>query len=84
MRWGQQYSPIAAAGRLWYTRLATDRLLWDTLQRMADPDAAGAFSRIEQRVRKESGTQYWWRPGETLPSRPPQMSRMRNLEALTE
>ena len=58
-----------------YTSLGVDRLAWDTLQRMWDPDASGAFSRIEQRARKESGTQYWWRPDQTEPMRPP------NIEA---
>jgi hypothetical protein len=51
---------------------------------MWDPDAFGAFSRIEQRARKESGTQYWWRPGQTAPIRGPEMSRNRNLESLLE
>jgi len=73
VRFGQQYSPTQVAGRLWYTRLAMDRLVWDTLQRMVDPDAGGAFSRIEQRARKQTGTQYWWRPGQTEPSRPPDL-----------
>lgn len=64
-----------AAPRLWYTSLAVDRLAWDTLQRMMDPDAAGAFYRIEQRARKDTGTSFWWRPGQTEPGRAP------NLEA---
>ena len=42
---------------------------------MWDPDAGGAFSRIEQRARKDSDTRFWWRPGQTEPLRPP------NLEA---
>lgn len=70
--WGRKY----ALPRLFYTNLGVDRLGWDTLQRMADPDAAGAFSRIEQRARHDEGTSYWWRPGQTEPIRPP------NLEAV--
>jgi hypothetical protein len=57
-------------GNLWYTRLALDRLVWDTLTKMADPDASGTFSRIEQRARKEQETQFWWRPGSSTPRAP--------------
>lgn len=57
-------------GNLWYTRLAMDRLVWDTLTKMADPDASGTFSRIEQRARKEQETQFWWRPGASSPRAP--------------
>jgi hypothetical protein len=64
-----------AMPRLWYTSLAVDRLGWDTLQRMADPGSAGAFYRTEQRARKENDVSFWWRPGQTEPSRAP------NLEA---
>ncbi|HEY6025638.1 MAG TPA: hypothetical protein VIV09_01950, partial [Pseudolabrys sp.] len=53
--------------------LAVDRLAWDTLQRMWDPDASGAFSRIEQRQRKDNNTSFWWRPGQTEPGRSPNL-----------
>lgn len=59
---------------VWYTRLAMDRLVWDTLQKMADPDAAGTFARIEERARKEQETRFWWRPGSANP-RAPELSR---------
>jgi hypothetical protein len=64
-----------ALPRTFYTSLGVDRLGWDTLQRMWDPEAGGAFARIAQRSQKQTGTQYWWRPGQTEPTRPP------NLEA---
>ncbi len=47
---------------LWYTRLAMDRLVHDTLTRMADPDAASTFQRMRDNARKQ-GTAYWWAPG---------------------
>ena len=59
---------------LWYTRLAMDRIVWDTLQKMVDPESADAFSRIQERARKEQQTQYWWRPGSSSP-RAPDLSR---------
>lgn len=58
---------------VWYTRLAMDRLVWDTLQKMVDPDAAGTFARMQERARKEQGTSYYWRPGSSSP-RAPDMS----------
>jgi hypothetical protein len=50
-----------------YTKLAWDRLVNDTLQRHLDPDHAEAFSRLEQRARKEQDTSYYWRPGTARP-----------------
>jgi len=55
---------------VFYTRLATDRLVWDTLQKAVDPDAAGVFARMQERARKEQGTAYYWRPGSTEPRAP--------------
>lgn len=60
---------------VWYTRLAMDRLAWDTLQKMADPDAAGTFARMQERARKEQQTQFYWRPGSSEP-RMPDLSRV--------
>ena len=64
-----------ALPRTFYTSLAVDRLMWDTVQKMWDPDAGGAFARTEQRARKESGTQYWWRQtgNMDLPNRGPDL-----------
>lgn len=55
---------------VFYVRLAMDRLVWDTLQKGVDPDAAGTFSRMEERARKEQGTAYYWRPGSASPRAP--------------
>jgi hypothetical protein len=60
---------------LWYERVAMDRLVHDTISRWADPDAAGAFQRMQDRARQQQNTQYWWRPGSTSPSRGPDFSR---------
>jgi hypothetical protein len=55
-----------------YTRLATDRLVFDTLQEWADPKAPSAWRRLKKRRRKEMGSGYWWGPGEDLEDiRPP-------------
>jgi hypothetical protein len=62
---------------IWYTRMAQDRLLHDTLTRLADPDAAQTFQRMQEAARKQ-GTAYWWRPGSGTegPQRAPDLSRV--------
>jgi len=66
-----------ALPRLWYTSAAVDRLGWDVLQRWYDPGAPGAFSRVEQRSRKENDVSFWWRPTGNFqgPERPPALER---------
>lgn len=70
VRFGQKYLPS-----VWYTRLAMDRLVWATLQKMVDPDAASSFQRMQDRAMKEQGTQFWWRPGAQAPARGPDLAR---------
>jgi len=56
---------------LWYTRTAMDRMMWDRLQEIVDPQAGQQFRRMEDRARKETGQQFWWQPGQALPQRLP-------------
>jgi hypothetical protein len=58
---------------LWYTKAATDRLLFNQLQELASP---GYLNRMEQRARKEFQQQYYWRPGEVAPQRGPDLGRV--------
>lgn len=59
---------------LWYGRLALDRLLWDRLQEMADPNAARSWRQTEARAWKEQQQSFWWRPGAAAPPRGPDLS----------
>lgn len=61
---------------LWFSKLATDRLIFDNIQAMIDPDYRKSFARFEKRMKKDYDQRFWWRPGQTLPDRPPDMSRM--------
>jgi hypothetical protein len=65
-RMGRRYTPGT-----FYTKLGVDRLIWDQLQTLLDPDYRGAFRRMEQRLRDDTGQQFWFRPGETAPGRRP-------------
>jgi hypothetical protein len=58
---------------VFYSRLAFDRLVGDTVQRWADPDYTEAFNRQEERARREQDTRYWWRPGQSSPERVPEL-----------
>lgn len=69
---------------LWYTRLAFDRLVADQLQEMADPQYRKSWAQMRKWSR-EQGTQYWWAPGQTAPSRAPDLSNATdNLEGVSD
>ena len=65
---------ITPGSTLWYARLGLDRLLFDQLHKQLDPDYSSRFARQEQKARKEYGQSFWWRPGQSEPSRSPDMS----------
>jgi hypothetical protein len=62
VRVGKRYTPGT-----FYTKLAVDRLLWDNLQQLVDPDYRGSFRRMEETLRKDTGQQFWWQPGDNVP-----------------
>jgi len=57
----QRHSP-----NTFYAKLAVERLFWDKLQVLADPDYRQSFRRAEQNAKKQ-GSGYWWGPGESAP-----------------
>lgn len=61
----QRHSPST-----FYTKLAVDRMLWEKLQTLVDPDYRGSFRRMEQNAKKQ-GSGYWWAPGSSTPQRAP-------------
>jgi hypothetical protein len=58
---------------LWFTKLATDRLIFDNIQAMIDPDYRKSFSRYEKRMKKDFGQTFWWVPGQAAPKRLPKL-----------
>jgi hypothetical protein len=56
----------------WYTQTAVNRLFWDKLQILADPDYRQSFRRAEQNAKKH-GSGFWWGPGESAPTRGPNL-----------
>lgn len=61
---------------LWFSKLATDRLVFDNIQSMIDPDYKQSFKRYEKRMKKEFDQTFWWAPGDSSPDRAPDMGRM--------
>lgn len=70
VKYAGRYTPGSS---LWYSRLAFERLVLDQLQMQADPRARESFNATENTMRREYKQKYWWRPGKTEPSRPPEM-----------
>ncbi len=56
---------------LWYTKIATDRLVFDFMQTMIDPHYRESFRRYQRRIEKDYGQKFWWQPGEPTPQRAP-------------
>lgn len=55
---------------LWYTKAATDHMIFHQMQEYFSP---GYLSRMERRAQREFGQSYWWEPGEMSPTRPPDL-----------
>jgi hypothetical protein len=58
------------AANLWYTKAATDHLIFNQLQDYFSP---GYLRRMRQRARKEFKQSYWWEPGDSTPDRGPNL-----------
>jgi hypothetical protein len=67
-RFAQRNTPGTS---LWYSRLAVDRLMWERLQEMLDPQAPRRWREIERRRMQDYDQEFWWSPGSTAPARAP-------------
>ncbi|MCB2251787.1 hypothetical protein KTQ74_07775 [Pseudomonas chlororaphis] len=67
VRFAKSHTPGA---NLWYTRAATDHLIFNQMQEYFSP---GYLRRMKQRARKEFKQSYWWEPGDTTPDRAPNL-----------
>lgn len=66
----ERYTPVASS--LWYTKLATQRLIFDQIRRAANPyEADKRFDRQKRSAERDYGTDFWWAPGEPAPERAP-------------
>lgn len=58
---------------IWYMRLAWERIVFDQLQYLMDPEANKAFKRKQQFFKREFGQEYWSQPGKIIPDRAPDL-----------
>lgn len=63
----RRYNPLASHVAV---RTALDRMVWDQLQLLVDPEAREAFG-MARRNAVASGTDFFWRRGDMLPARAP-------------
>ena len=58
-------------GSVWYGRLALERWLFDNISEMVDPKYLQKRKKLNKRIYKEEGTEFFWSPGDNLPKRSP-------------
>lgn len=59
--------------------IALDRMLFNSMQRMLDPEAGKAFHQQAQRIKRDTGSEGWWVPGEYTPRGAPNLGKMIGL-----
>ncbi|WP_407160846.1 hypothetical protein [Bradyrhizobium sp. STM 3557] len=64
---------IVPGSNLWFSRLATDRLIFDQIHRAIDPQYAQSFARREQRAIQQYNQHSWWHQGDLTPERAPSL-----------
>jgi hypothetical protein len=69
LRLGNSMNPL---GTLWFTKSAFNHMVLQNLQESLSP---GYLRRMTQRAQREFGQSFYWKPGETLPSRAPEFSK---------
>lgn len=63
-------------GNLWYGRMVFNRMLGDEIRRQLDPEYPKAFARAQKRAMELHGQQYFWAPGDSAPTRGPNLGAM--------
>jgi len=59
---------------VWYARLMAQRLIFDQIQKMIDPNWAQAFTRQQERSKKIQNQGFFWPPGKSAPDRAPSLT----------
>ena len=62
-----------ATPNTWFTRLAVDRLFYDKLQTLVDPDYRKSFARTQRNEQRSEGAGFWWKQGSSVPDRAPDL-----------
>ncbi len=67
---GRRYTPM---GQTPFIGPAMDRLLWDQMQMILDPEAGAAIKKRAQARENRDGNASWWMPGSPTPDRAPDL-----------
>lgn len=67
IRFAKGHTPAA---NLWYTKAATDHLIFQQMQEYFSP---GYLARVKANAQRDRGTTYWWEPGQAEPDRAPEI-----------
>jgi len=68
----QDVKGFIPGSNIWYTKAALDHLIWQNVLEALSP---GYLATIRERTQREYGQDWWWRPGELEPERPPDMRK---------
>jgi hypothetical protein len=68
----KKYTPGSS---IWYLRAAWERIIVDTLQNLIDPKFHKRNNNIIKRYQNKENRDYWWYPGENMPSDAPEISQ---------
>ena len=55
----QRYTP---GNNVWYTRLVIERILFDTLEKLLNPNYQSDTRRNINSLKRRTGQEYWWSP----------------------
>jgi len=69
-RIGNKEIPLA---RIWYSRMVVERMFLDQVEKALDPSYEDRIRRVEKRMKKQRGQEFWWRPGDVSPKRSPDL-----------
>ena len=61
----QRYTPGSS---LWYARVALERILFDSIERLINPDFDSDNRRNINKLKSRTGQDYWWSPGDIKPN----------------
>ena len=68
----KKYTPGSS---IWYLRAAWERIIVDTLQNLIDPKFHKRNNNVIKRYQNKENRDYWWYPGENMPSDAPEISQ---------
>lgn len=61
-------------GRTFYTKLAVERFIYDQMEDMLRPDAYKDWRSYQRSLKRRTGQELWWKPGEIAPEQLPKVA----------